>query len=175
MIRVLSDEKWKEVTGLSLPKTKKASTSFSTKKWETTYHYPVIKLPNESVLKQAVFASEKEGYLRAVLCVAILDDQTLHACLFESTENPLSQKEIAGAVILEDQDLGYFKEEAATHTIRSLDAYQQMNTWFESFDPCSKIILNIHHDYVRVFRDVLLDLTPLIRQILEKDTKSERM
>lgn len=163
--------KVEELLGFPLkPRVKKESTKLIKREWSTQHPYGKSLSKPAHALRKALLSGVTSPYLRCVCAMAITDSH-IHTLLIETEENPLKQKEVVGALLRSTEQMTAFKEKGATHIMDSSLFADNLQTWAKRHHGAHFMIINVHHDYLRVFADRLVDTSPVIWEFMYKDIR----
>lgn len=125
------------------------------------------------VLRTSVMNAITTEYLRAVIAICFKDNNLASIKMVHPTKNQLLYPETVGILSLVREtldispfkDIAYFVEENVTHKVLGADFAGPLLTHVVDEVCDAAIILNVHHDYLRISHN-LVDPTRALLQVM---------
>jgi hypothetical protein len=170
MNNVLSTELLEQKFGVSLkPKlSKQTSEQFVKREWSTSVTAKEPLSPPTNILRHAILSGVTSPYLRC-MCVMAKTNTHIHTITIEPLENPLTREEMCGVLMQTNKQMTAFKEYKATHRIDASQVSHVLTQWTKKWPDAKLCIINVHHDYMRVFNDMQIDASSVIWDFIQKD------
>jgi hypothetical protein len=178
---VLSNKQAEKLLGISV-KQKKEQTNelcFTTLEYKGLAHYSIDSRENNILLRQAILEAITSPYLRGVIAIFFGRDGTVISSA-QVKQNPITELELKGIITtcyeemarhLNQKFIVSFKERKETHMIEGSGFSQFMVEKSEECNHSEILVINVHHDYIRVYSN-LQDETLLLDLLIEMEEKA---